>query len=291
MWSKIKLSDVEVRQLRMIAQKAPRAKYRERAEALLKIDTGIPGPDIAREYGVCNQTVYNWLTIFRDRNGAVEWLKNSPATGRGKCWPKAATPYLLRLLRSKPEDYGYSTSSWSARLLIRHLKRDGFMLGKKMVLSAVKRLGYEYDQSQGTYIKRTGTVASGDTPVSRKLGPGDAAAVTPLVPDQTVSFVQTVRSTPPFEGFSGAVVIDACYSNTEVPTNDEPKAQPERQPRRRGRPPKKAVIQGNHKGTVKSSGFDDIAVEYLRDIAESAPVAAYRERAKTLLATGTGLPV
>src|SRR5437764_256376 len=118
------LSDRQRGGLQDIVSHTPRAKERCRAQALLWIADGSDVGEVAELLQVSRQTVYNWLSRFRERaeRDLRARLLDAPRPGR----PRAASGIIDELVGAvidgDPRTFGYHATVWTAPLLSRYLQ-------------------------------------------------------------------------------------------------------------------------------------------------------------------------
>lgn len=124
--------------------KSARGNYRERLLALRSWERGYPVTEIAKLYGKTRKTIYNW--IHRYETGGVEALRDRQRPGRALTVDHRddfVAAELRCALDHWPEDHGYPTSAWTAKLLRHHIFRFyRIRISVQTAWRIIRRLGY-----------------------------------------------------------------------------------------------------------------------------------------------------
>jgi transposase len=119
------LNQMERRELEELLTSITLTNEGRRAQALLWLDAGQSIPTVARRLRVSRQTVYNWLSSFRGRGANLDMLArlaDRPRSGRPRSLPHRLDPLLAQVLEHDPQEFGYRSATWSAKLLVQHLR-------------------------------------------------------------------------------------------------------------------------------------------------------------------------
>ena len=134
------LSEGQRECLRERLQNTTDAQVCRRCGALLRWDEGRSVAQVAREFGVTRQTLYNWRNRLQDRNGRLEDL---PRSGRPTTWTAENIADLQHVLEHSPRDFGFHMTGWTAGLLQTLLEqRHDFHVSQDSVRSKLHELGY-----------------------------------------------------------------------------------------------------------------------------------------------------
>lgn len=124
--------------------KNARGHYRERILAISAYERGYPVTEIAKLYGKTRKTIYNW--IHRYESGGIEALRDRPKPGRPLLidhHDQFIAAELRCAVDHLPEEMGYDTSAWTAKLLRHHIQRFyGIALSVQTAWRVLHRLGY-----------------------------------------------------------------------------------------------------------------------------------------------------
>ena len=101
-------------------------KVLKRSQALLWLSEGISIHEISQRFDVSRQTIYDWVSSYRNRcnESFVSRLQDRPKSG---CPPRKSALILReldRLLSASPSQHGYHHAEWTASLLAQVLKRE-----------------------------------------------------------------------------------------------------------------------------------------------------------------------
>jgi transposase len=119
------LNLIERRELEELLTSITLTNEGRRAQALLWLDAGQSIQTVARRLRVSRQTVYNWLSSFRGRGADLNILArlaDKPRSGRPRSLPQRLDPLLAQVLEHEPQEFGYRSVTWSAKLLAQHLR-------------------------------------------------------------------------------------------------------------------------------------------------------------------------
>jgi transposase len=131
---KWKLSPPERGALRKRLQATDDARECRRCCALLQLDRGLAVSDVAREFGVSRQTLYNWSHRFR--KSASQDLRDRDREGRPTVWTGERTQKLELALDAMPREFGFEAVGWTAELLQTYLNQE---LGFDVSLTSIRR--------------------------------------------------------------------------------------------------------------------------------------------------------
>jgi transposase len=136
----IVLTSDQIKALRRQQRRAV-GRVAERIHYVLLVARGYPVDQIATLYQVDERTVLTWLDRFR--HGGVEALDDLPRSGRPRRATAAALAEATRCLDSSPETVGGERTTWTRRLLGRHLaERFALALSLSSVTRLIGRLGF-----------------------------------------------------------------------------------------------------------------------------------------------------
>lgn len=107
--------------LRRLMQTTNDARECRRCRALLELDGGRAVRNVACEYGVSRQTLYNWDRRFREKSSLG--LQDRSRSGRPTHWNHERTRTLERLLADSPRQHGFHIAGWTVGLLQTRLQQ------------------------------------------------------------------------------------------------------------------------------------------------------------------------
>jgi transposase len=138
----------------------PSAKERCRAQALLWLAEGAAVEEAAELLHVSRQTVYNWVSRFRERDGqgSRARLHDAPRPGR----PRLAGGLIDRLIAcvidGDPRPLGYHSTVWTAPLLCRYLwDYHEIEVSERTVSRAIDRLRIRWKRPRHELALRPAT--------------------------------------------------------------------------------------------------------------------------------------
>lgn len=144
----IVLTPEQVRDLRRRSRRAV-GRVAERLHYVLLFARGYAVPAIAALYQVDERTVTAWLARYRAAGGGG--LDDRPRSGRPRLANGAAQAEARRCLEGTPEATGATRTTWTRRLLQRHLfERLGCLLSKSSVTRLIHRLDFVWTRPKLT---------------------------------------------------------------------------------------------------------------------------------------------
>src|SRR3954451_19417792 len=138
------LSDRQRGELEDIVSHTPLVKEYCRAQALLGIAEGSDVGEVAESLQVSRQTVYNWLSRFRERAelDLRARLLDAPRLGRPRAANGTIDGRVAAVIDDDPRNFGYHATVWTAPLLSRYLHdHHGIEVSDRTVGRAIDRLG------------------------------------------------------------------------------------------------------------------------------------------------------
>jgi transposase len=142
----IVLTADELKALRRQQRRAV-GRVAERIHYVMLFARGYPIEQIATLYEVDDRTVVSWLERFRE--GGVAALDDLPRSGRPRLANAAALAEATRCLDSSPEAVGGERTTWTRRLLQRHLlERFACRLSLPSVRRLIAHLGFVWRRPQ-----------------------------------------------------------------------------------------------------------------------------------------------
>jgi transposase len=142
--ARLSLSRRQRGELEHIASRAPLAKERSRARALLWLAEGSDVVDVAELLDVSRQTIYNWLSRFQGRadSDLRARLLDAPRLGRPRAAGGTVDELIAAVIDGDPRPLGYHATVWTAPLLSQYLRdHHGIEVSDKTVSRAIDRLG------------------------------------------------------------------------------------------------------------------------------------------------------
>jgi transposase len=140
----IALTDRQRAELEGAVMRTPSAKECCRAQALLWLADGESAEGVADLLHVSRQTVYNWVSRFRERAGLDlgTRLRDAPRPGRPRTGGGVIDPLIAEVIDSDPRTLGYHATVWTAPLLSRYLREHHQLaVCDRTVSRAIARLG------------------------------------------------------------------------------------------------------------------------------------------------------
>ena len=104
------------------AKKQNDLKSWKRARAVLRCIEGEAGTDVAKELGVDRSTVARWLAAYAARG--MPALTPSKAPGPPTKLTEKQFRRLSETIEQGPENAGFSTGVWTARLVAEYIRRE-----------------------------------------------------------------------------------------------------------------------------------------------------------------------
>ena len=124
------------------------AQVCRRCGALLAWDKGRTVAEVAREFGVTRQTLYNWRKRVQDGIGRLD---DRPRSGRPTVWTAERMADLRHALEHSPRDFGFHLTGWTTGLLQRLLRQTrGFHVSQDSLRSKLHELGYVWKRFRYT---------------------------------------------------------------------------------------------------------------------------------------------
>src|SRR5690242_9557901 len=114
----VHLTADEYKRLRLQARRSV-GRISERIHYVLLFSRGRSLREIAAVFDTDERTVAAWLDRFREQG--LEGLSDLPRSGRPRLASAAAHTEARRCLDASPQDVGLERTSWTRRLLGRHL--------------------------------------------------------------------------------------------------------------------------------------------------------------------------
>jgi transposase len=138
----ISLTPEEQKNLRR-QQRRALGRIAERIHYVLLFARGYPLHQIATLYQVDERTVSAWLERYRQ--AGVAGLDDLPRSGRPRLASAAASAEATRCLDAAPGEMGAERTTWTRRLLGRHLgERLGYSLSDSSLTRLIARLGFVF---------------------------------------------------------------------------------------------------------------------------------------------------
>jgi transposase len=170
----IPLTAEQQKQLRRHMRRAV-GRVAERIHYVLLFAWGHPVAEIARLYQVDERTVATWLERFR--TAGVNGLDDLPRSGRPRMANGAPQAEASRCLEDTPTRHGATRTTWTQRLLQRHLsERLGCCLSRSSVSRLIRRLGFVWTRP------KLGLKAADPQAAEREAAIAAAIAADPTAP-------------------------------------------------------------------------------------------------------------
>ena len=144
----ITLLPEQVKSLRLQARRSV-GRVSERIHYVLLFARGYSVKEIAALYQVDNLTVASWLKRYRE--AGVGGLDDLPRSGRPHGANGAARAEAVQCLDGTPETAGVARTTWTRRLLQRHLgERLGCFLSRASMTRLIGALGFVWTRPKLT---------------------------------------------------------------------------------------------------------------------------------------------
>jgi len=132
-----RLSPQKRQQLKEIIHLDFNAARVRRAEVILWLADGETPTEIARRLGISRRTIYYWVDHFSSpgRRSLNDRLVDRLPPGRPSQKQKLARKILLRVLKHKPEKYGYPDFHWKTKRLQEHVQKE---MGVEVSLDTIR---------------------------------------------------------------------------------------------------------------------------------------------------------
>lgn len=142
------LSDRQRDCLLCVLQTTTDAQVCRRSGALLQLDEGRSVGEVAHEFGVTRQTLYNWRKRFEEDGWQLE---DAPRCGRPTKWTPQAIADLEDALDRSPREFGFQMVGWTSGLLQTLLKQTHDLeVSQDSVRSKLHELGYVWKRFRYT---------------------------------------------------------------------------------------------------------------------------------------------
>jgi len=142
------LSEEQRVALRHRLQTTTDAQVCRRCGALLSLDEGHSATEVAGEFGVTRQTLYNWRQRLHD--DALS-LADQSRSGRPAKWKPEHLAGLEDALARSPRDFGFQMVGWTAGLLKTMLiQTHGLQVSEDSVRDKLHELGYVWKRFRYT---------------------------------------------------------------------------------------------------------------------------------------------
>jgi transposase len=152
----------------------PASREHRRAQALLWLTQGFPAEEVAGLLDVSRQTVYNWATRFRQREGLDLFARLADATrpGRPPTGLGVIDPLVAAVFDQDPRELGFHATVWTAPLLCQYLQRAHDLdVSRKTVSRAIDRLGLSWKRPRHQLALRPDTWRQSKGAQTRPAGP------------------------------------------------------------------------------------------------------------------------
>lgn len=144
--------------LELLVTAAKDVRQLKRAQALLAVAAGETVSAIASRMKVARNTIYNWVTRFRERSEAIaERLLDNDRCGRPNDLMQSVQEALPELLANKPVAYGYRHAEWTVGLLQAHLRQQPIDVSTSTLRHALHALGYRWKRPRYVLRRRSET--------------------------------------------------------------------------------------------------------------------------------------
>ncbi len=154
------LSASERTQLEALVIQAHDARVLQRAYTLLWLDDGETVAELAEQWQVSRQSVYNWLDRYSTRRGLdlAARLSDAERSGRPRTAQGVIDPLIDSVLDLSPDTFGYRSTVWTAPLLVRYLKEYKHLtISVQSVRLAIARLRIRWKRPRHQLALRPAT--------------------------------------------------------------------------------------------------------------------------------------
>ena len=121
---------------------------KEKIRALYIVSLGHSIGDVAEMFCVDEQTIYNWITKWReDKN-----LSNEPKSGRPPSFTEEEKKELRKLVEENdPKEHGINASFWDCAELREYYLKEGKKVSEETIRIVLKEMGAHYVKAQHEY--------------------------------------------------------------------------------------------------------------------------------------------
>jgi transposase len=147
-------------ELEYLASHTPVSRERSRAQALLWLDEGETAGQVAEALRVSRRTVYYWADRFHERSGLDlrQRLADAPRPGRPRTGDGGVDSWIAEVIDADPRALGYHSTTWTAPLLVRHLRdHHDIEVSCTTVSRAIARLGIRWKRPRHQLSLRPAT--------------------------------------------------------------------------------------------------------------------------------------
>ena len=140
--------------------RTPSAKECCRAQALLWLAEGESVEAVADLLRISRQTVYNWVSRFRERAGLGlrDRFRDAPRSGRPRSGGGLVDSLIAEVIDSDPRVLGYRSTVWTAPLLSCYLREHHqITVCDRTVSRAIARLDIRWKRPRHQLARRPDT--------------------------------------------------------------------------------------------------------------------------------------
>jgi transposase len=141
-------------------KKANTALEVRRIQALLWLDEGESILEIASRLRVTPQTIYNWVSRFRERNSLPisERVADGERSGRPRTAQGIVEPLIEKIIDQDPREFGYQSTIWTVNLLKQYLMaRHQIDVSERSISYAIERLDIVWKRPRYALARRAAT--------------------------------------------------------------------------------------------------------------------------------------
>ncbi len=118
-----------------------------RLYAVYQIKQGKKAKELEDLYNVSHKSICKWVHLYNSEG--PEGLRDKPHSGRPSRLTKAQKEMLAKAIKSNPETFGYSASSWTGPLVIGYIEQEfGIQYKKAQIYNLLRELGFNFQRKR-----------------------------------------------------------------------------------------------------------------------------------------------
>lgn len=131
------------------AQKLNNLKLFKIIKSLLSIAEGTSIEDISRVLGVCERTIFNWLSRFMwERFSWLLWMSYK-GRGRKPKLNKEQRGRLYKIVEHGPETYGFDCGIWNSAMILEVIQKEfNVSYNPRYLCDLLKKMGLSYQKAK-----------------------------------------------------------------------------------------------------------------------------------------------
>jgi len=121
---------------------------KERIRALYIVSLDYPIKEVARMFCVDEQTIYNWINLWREERN----VSDKPKSGRPPAFTEEEKKELRKLVEENdPKMHGINASFWDCAELQKYYLKNGKKVSEETIRTTLKDMGAHYVKAQHEY--------------------------------------------------------------------------------------------------------------------------------------------